>query len=178
MQRQVWQINNIKFIVEVPYNKESSSFTRCCVVCLFLCSTGDEGKHLTSPSFPAQVHVHVCIYAFCQNLLPMWHVFLCSRLLVLCILSIVVVEVVCGCLEEYYVLIVTIESDTGKYHEFIAAYCYECEARVTMPEAMNEWYFHGIPLYSDDKGLIIHVNLKDYWPNQPLVMSAFPRYRQ
>ena len=38
----------------------------------------------------------------------------------------------------HIILIVTIESDTGKYHEFIAVYCYECEARVTMPEAMNE----------------------------------------
>ena len=31
-----------------------------------------------------------------------------------------------------------VESDTVKYHEFIAAYCYECVARVTMLEAMNE----------------------------------------
>ena len=36
------------------------------------------------------------------------------------------------------ILIVTVESDTVKYHEFIAAYCYECAARVTMLEAMNE----------------------------------------
>ena len=28
-------------------------------------------------------------------------------------------------------------SDTGKYHEFTAAYCYECKARVTMPKAMK-----------------------------------------
>ena len=27
---------------------------------------------------------------------------------------------------------------TRKYHEFIAVYCYECTARVTMLEAMNE----------------------------------------
>ena len=47
------------------------------------------------------------------------------------------------------------ESDTGKYHEFIATYCYECEARVTMPEAMDEWCFYGIALYSDDKGFIV-----------------------
>ena len=39
---------------------------------------------------------------------------------------------------QYYILIVTVESDTVKYHEFIAAYCYECAARVTMLEAMNE----------------------------------------
>ena len=55
----------------------------------------------------------------------------------------------------YYILIVTLESDTRKYHEFIAAYCYECEAHVTMPEAMNEWCFHGITLYSEDKEFIV-----------------------
>ena len=38
----------------------------------------------------------------------------------------------------YYILIVAVESDTRKYHEFIATYCYECAARVTMLEAMNE----------------------------------------
>ena len=38
----------------------------------------------------------------------------------------------------YYILIVAVESDTRKYHEFIAMYCYECAARVTMLEAMNE----------------------------------------
>ena len=37
-----------------------------------------------------------------------------------------------------YTLIVALESDTRKYHEFIAAYCYKCKARVTMLEAMNE----------------------------------------
>ena len=39
---------------------------------------------------------------------------------------------------RYYSLIVAIESDTRKYHEFIAAYWCECVARVTMLEAMNE----------------------------------------
>ena len=45
--------------------------------------------------------------------------------------------------------------DTRKYHEFIDAYCYECEAQVTMPEAMSEWCFHGIALYTDNKGFIV-----------------------
>ena len=43
------------------------------------------------------------------------------------------------CLTNIYILIVALESDTVEiYHEFIAAYCYECVARVTMLEAMNE----------------------------------------
>ena len=32
----------------------------------------------------------------------------------------------------YYIVITIVERDTGKYHEFIAEYCYECEARVTI----------------------------------------------
>ena len=34
--------------------------------------------------------------------------------------------------------ITTVEHDTRKYHEFIAEYCYKCEAGVTIPKAMNE----------------------------------------
>ena len=37
-----------------------------------------------------------------------------------------------------YIVITIVERDTRKYHEFIAGYCYECTARVTIPEAMNE----------------------------------------
>ena len=37
-----------------------------------------------------------------------------------------------------YILIAIVEMRyTRKYHEFIAGYCYECAARVTIPEAMN-----------------------------------------
>ena len=32
----------------------------------------------------------------------------------------------------------TIESDTTKYQEFITKYCYECVARVAIPEALNK----------------------------------------
>ena len=38
----------------------------------------------------------------------------------------------------YYIVITIVEHDTRKYHKFIAEYCYECEARVTIPKAMNE----------------------------------------
>ena len=38
----------------------------------------------------------------------------------------------------YYRVITLVERDTRKYHEFIAGYCYECAARVSIPEAMNE----------------------------------------
>ena len=38
----------------------------------------------------------------------------------------------------YYIVITIVERDTRKYHEFIAEYCYKCEARVTIPKAMNE----------------------------------------
>ena len=30
--------------------------------------------------------------------------------------------------KKYYILIVAVESDTRKYHEFFAMYCYECAA--------------------------------------------------
>jgi hypothetical protein len=33
---------------------------------------------------------------------------------------------------ELYIVITIVERDTRKYHEFIAKYCYECEARVTI----------------------------------------------
>ena len=49
-------------------------------------------------------------------------------------------------------LIIALDSDIRKYNEFITAYCYECAARVTMLKAMNEWRFHGIALYGNDKG--------------------------
>ena len=39
---------------------------------------------------------------------------------------------------RYYSLIVRFERNTRKYHEFIAGIVYECVARVTMPQAMNE----------------------------------------
>ncbi len=32
----------------------------------------------------------------------------------------------------YYIVITIVEHDIRKYHEFIAEYCYECEARVTI----------------------------------------------
>ena len=38
----------------------------------------------------------------------------------------------------------TVDNNTGKYREFIAMYCYECEAQVTMQKAMNKWYLQGI----------------------------------
>ena len=37
----------------------------------------------------------------------------------------------------YYIVITIVECDTRKYHEFIAEYCYECFALVTIPKAMN-----------------------------------------
>ena len=40
--------------------------------------------------------------------------------------------------DRYYSLIVRFERNTRKYHEFIAGIVYECVARVTMPQAMNE----------------------------------------
>ena len=36
----------------------------------------------------------------------------------------------------YYIVSTIVERDTGKYHEFIAEYCYECEARVTI---LRQW---------------------------------------
>ena len=38
----------------------------------------------------------------------------------------------------FYIVITIVERDTRKYHKFIAEYCYECAARVTIPKAMNE----------------------------------------
>ena len=37
------------------------------------------------------------------------------------------------------IVITVVECDTRKYHEFIAEYCYECEAWVTIRKAMNKW---------------------------------------
>ena len=37
-----------------------------------------------------------------------------------------------------YIVITIVERNTGKYHEFITEYCYECEVRVTIPKAKNE----------------------------------------
>ena len=41
-------------------------------------------------------------------------------------------------IDIYYIVITIVQRDTRKYHEFIAEYCYECAARVTIPKAMNE----------------------------------------
>ena len=56
---------------------------------------------------------------------------------------------------EYYILITIVECDTGKYQEFIAEYCFECEARVTIPKAMNEWCFPGIAFYYGNNEFIV-----------------------
>ena len=37
-----------------------------------------------------------------------------------------------------YIVITIVECNTRKYNMFIAEYCYECEARITIPTAMNE----------------------------------------
>ena len=47
----------------------------------------------------------------------------------------------------YYIVITIVEHDTGKYHKFTAEYCYECEAQVIIPKAMNKWCFLGIAFY-------------------------------
>ncbi len=39
---------------------------------------------------------------------------------------------------EYYISITIVRSDTGKYHEYVAMYYYECEARVIMLQATYE----------------------------------------
>ncbi len=40
--------------------------------------------------------------------------------------------------ERDYISITIVRSDTGKYHEYVAMYYYECEARVIMLQATYE----------------------------------------
>ena len=39
---------------------------------------------------------------------------------------------------KVYIIYSYYDSKTRKYHKFIAKYCYECEARVTITKAMAE----------------------------------------
>ena len=55
----------------------------------------------------------------------------------------------------YLTVITIVERDTGKHHSFIAECCYEWEARVTIPKAMNEWCFQGIGLYYGNSEFIV-----------------------
>ena len=63
----------------------------------------------------------------------------------------------------YYIVITIIECDTRKYHKFIAEYCYECEARVTIPKAMNEWCFLGIAFYYGNNNFYRMTNQTNDW---------------
>ena len=40
---------------------------------------------------------------------------------------------------ESLIIITIVEHDTRKYHEFIAEYCYECKAQVTIPKVMKHY---------------------------------------
>ena len=55
----------------------------------------------------------------------------------------------------HIIVITIVECDTRKYHEFIAECCYECEAWVTIPKAMNEWRFPGITFCYGNNEFII-----------------------
>ena len=60
-------------------------------------------------------------------------------------------------IDGYYIVITIVECNTRKYHEFIAEYCYECEAQVTIPMAMNEWCFLGIAFYYGNNDFIVTI---------------------
>ena len=68
----------------------------------------------------------------------------------------------------YYRVITIVQRYTRKYHEFVAAYHYECAARVVMPEATNEWCFHGIPRYYGNNAFIIWLEFNFGGPSQQL----------
>ena len=55
----------------------------------------------------------------------------------------------------YYIVTTIVVRDTRKYHQFIAEYCYECAARVTIPKAMNERCFLGIAFYYGNNDFIV-----------------------
>ena len=52
------------------------------------------------------------------------------------------------------IVITIVEYDTRKYHEYIAKYCYECFALVTIPTVMNELSFLGIVFYYGNNDFI------------------------
>ena len=72
-----------------------------------------------------------------------------------------------------YIIITTIRSYTGKYHEFSCClYCYECAVRVTMPTATNEWYFIQLlwwllMILSYEVSISLHVEMQCAWPVLP-----------
>ena len=55
----------------------------------------------------------------------------------------------------YYIVITIVECNTRKHHEFIAEYCYKCEAQVTISKAMNEWCFPDIVFYYGNNEFIV-----------------------
>ena len=52
----------------------------------------------------------------------------------------------------------------------LSSYMYECEARVTIPKAMNVWCFPDIVFYYGSNDFIIIVNLLNDW----LICSHIP----
>ena len=54
-----------------------------------------------------------------------------------------------------YIVISIVECDTGKYHEFIAEYCYECEARVTILRQRTSDIFPGVEFYYGNNDFIV-----------------------